>query len=88
MSPAEKFMMEFDGSSKDLRGLFKSHKKTKLLVLVINKFATHPKTNMNSQLEVSHCLDCNLQKMNKLKIGFPEQLDNTKQKIYHKLAVV
>ena len=23
MSPAEKFMMEFDGSSKDLRGLFK-----------------------------------------------------------------
>ena len=23
MSPAEKFMMEFDGSSKDLRGMFK-----------------------------------------------------------------
>ena len=26
MSPAEKFMMEFDGSSKDLRGLFRTPK--------------------------------------------------------------
>ena len=45
MSPAEKFMMEFDGSSKDLRGLFKSHKKTELWVLFINKYATLPKIN-------------------------------------------
>ena len=31
MSPAEKFMMEFDGSSKDLRGLFKIPQENKIV---------------------------------------------------------
>ena len=66
MSPAEKIMMEFDGSSKDLRGLFRTPKENNAIGSL-------------HQQEISHCLDCSIQKMNRLETGFPEQMDVIQQ---------
>ena len=51
ISPAEKFMDEFDGNSKDLKGLFKIPTETNLRLICINKFAIPQKTNMNPPME-------------------------------------
>ena len=89
MSPAEKIMTEFDGSSKDLRGLFRTPKEFLGMGSLPQQICNTAKNQYDlEKLEKSHCLNCNILKTNRLEIGFPEQMDNIKQEKYQKLGIV
>ena len=88
MSPAEKFMMEFDGSSKDLKGLFRTPKEFLATGSLHQQICNTSKNQFNLEPRDKALLDCNLLKTNKLEIGFPELMDDTKQKKYQNLSMV